>query len=108
MEDTNPTDAGVDSEFTVTIDGKTYRLDDLTVGEVEELEQLTGQPWTLIDFSSMTVMRRLAFYFLRREDPAFTLEAAADLKLSRFRVEQPEPDTRPTGAADAVPDQQNA
>jgi hypothetical protein len=54
----------------------------LTVGELELLEERTGRPLSRLfddDAPRGTLLHSLAFIQLRRDDPATTWEAAADV-----------------------------
>lgn len=59
-------------------------LDHLTVGEVEQIEELTGQAFdTLAEPGKPKgkMLRALAFVIRRRTDADFTWEAAGNLKV---------------------------
>jgi hypothetical protein len=66
----------------LTIDGKAYTLDDLTLGELEALEDHMGLPIGQIDLNSARAMRFLVWLLKHREDPAFTMEQAGDVKIT--------------------------
>jgi|LakMenEpi03Aug12_release.lakeMendotaPanAssembly.Ray.scaffolds.fasta_scaffold09689_12 hypothetical protein len=85
----------------LTIDGKTYALDDLTLGELEALEDHMGLPIGQIDLNSARAMRFLVWLLKHRENPAFTMEQAGDVKITDLI--QPEDDNPPAdaGAEDA-------
>ena len=85
----------------LTIDGKTYALDDLTLGELEALEDHMGLPIGQIDLNSARAMRFLVWLLKHRENPAFTMEQAGDVKITDLI--QPEDDNPPVdaGAEDA-------
>ena len=63
----------------LTIDGRTYSLDDMTLGEMEELEDHMGLTLSQIDVNSARAMRFLVYVLRRREDPGFTLERAGEV-----------------------------
>ena len=66
-------------------DVMTIDLDDLTIGEVIEIEDLTGLPLDALQDTTMKkgrVLQAMAFISRRRVDPAFTFEDAANLKLN--------------------------
>jgi hypothetical protein len=71
----------------------------MTLGEVEEFEELTG-----IDITRMPerppakALSALIFLQERRKNPQYTIEDARALKISELEVEEPDP---PTLAADA-------
>lgn len=51
-----------------------YRLDDLTLNELSELEDVTGSNIDEMNFGSVKVLRHLAFLMERRRDPNVTVE----------------------------------
>lgn len=59
-------------------------FDDLTIGEIEEIEELTGVSIQQIQDPERPmgqILRVLAYVQKRRDDPDFTLEMAGDLVL---------------------------
>jgi hypothetical protein len=64
----------------------TYSMDDLTFGELADIEKATATPWweltkqLTIRAPSAPVMAALVWVYLRRKDPGFTLEAAQAMK----------------------------
>lgn len=74
-----------DEKFTITIDGREHDFADLTLGEVEELEDFAGDAFTRIDYSRAAVMARVAWMFLKREDPTVTLDQVLDRPLSSLQ-----------------------
>ena len=59
-------------------------FDDLTIGEIEEIEELTGVSIKMIDDPERPMgatLRVLAYIRKRRDNPDFTLEMAGDLLL---------------------------
>jgi hypothetical protein len=67
----------------VTIDPSI--VGEMTVGEIEMLEERTGRPVTRIFDDGVplgTALRTLAFLVRRREDPAFTWEQSAELRVN--------------------------
>lgn len=65
--------------FEITIDGKAFRTDDLTIAEAEQLEEECGQTWlTLNPIRSAKEYRATAALFLRRtRDPDVAAKEAA-------------------------------
>ena len=60
-------------------------INDLTIGEVVEIEDLTGLPLDALgqaDKPKGRMLQALAFISKRREDPDFTWEMAGALKIS--------------------------
>jgi len=61
-------------------------FDELTISEIEEIEELTGASIKLIDEPDRPMgqtLRVLAYISKRRSDPEFTLEMAGDLVLDQ-------------------------
>ena len=60
-------------------------INDLTIGEVVEIEELTGLPLDALgqaDKPQGKMLQALAFFSKRRDNPAFTWEMAGALKIS--------------------------
>ena len=60
-------------------------INDLTIGEVVEIEDLTGLPLDALgqaDKPKGRMLQALAFISKRRENPDFTWEMAGELKIS--------------------------
>lgn len=79
-----------------------YDPDELTIGELEEAERLTGKNLEeLFPAGKLTTAgaRALAFLFERRTDPAYSWEDAADVKFATVVERMVAAD--PTGAADS-------
>lgn len=67
-----------------------FDANELTLGELEELEDITGRPVSSElgrGQPSAKTLTALVYIFKRRQDPAFTLEQARALKVSEFKVE---------------------
>ena len=74
-----------DSGISVTMEGKSYALDDFELGDLEWLEDYLGT--TLDDDSALRSMKAaVGFVYLikRQENPEFTLEQARKTKLRAF------------------------
>lgn len=82
----------------VTIDITPSLLEDLTFGELEQLDELAGDG-ALDDITEgrakPRTMTALAYIVLRRQYPDVTIEDVRALKLRAFRVA---PDANPTDA----------
>jgi hypothetical protein len=66
-----------------SMDGKSYDIDDFTLGDLEWLEEHIGMP--LSDEGALTSMKTMVgFVFLikRRDNPDFTIDEARQVKLS--------------------------
>lgn len=81
-------------------------LDDLTLGEVEDVEDLTGLSLAAISqhLSSgsppMKVLRALIFVTLRRDHPDLAFEETRDIKLSALPGRREEQEGRDDADAD--------
>jgi len=72
-------------ERDLSLDSLTVDLDDLTIEEVEQVEDITGVPIDELAQQSGRpkgrMLRALAFVVLRRDDPSVTLEDVGKLRL---------------------------
>ena len=62
-----------------------FNLDDLTIGEICEIEELTGQPFDALNDPTKPkgkMLQAMAFISKRRANPDFTFEDAGDIKIS--------------------------
>lgn len=76
--------------LTFHIEGKAYRFDELTLGEIEFLEEELGAGVGEIDFRSAKAIIRVVYLLKRREDPEYTLDRARGVQLTALEGE-PEP-----------------
>ena len=75
--------------------------DSMTVGEIEEIEELSGQPIGALSMDNVPkgkVLRAIAFIVARRTDPAITWEDSKNLRV-RFASPEEEGKTSPTAPA---------
>jgi hypothetical protein len=62
-----------------------FNLNDLTIGEIVTIEELTGLPFDAMtdpDKPKGKLLQAIAYISKRRENPEFTFEMAGDLKLN--------------------------
>ena len=62
-----------------------FNLNDLTIGEIVTIEELTGLPFDAMtdpDKPKGKLLQAIAYIRKRRENPEFTFEMAGDLKLN--------------------------
>ena len=62
-----------------------FNLDDLTIAEICEIEELTGQPFDALNDPTKPkgkMLQAMAFISKRRANPDFTFEDAGDIKIS--------------------------
>ena len=95
-----------DESMEITIDGKTYEVGDLTLGEIEQLEEAFDLPIAEIDLSRAKAVRYLVYFAKHRENPKFTFEDAGNIALTSLMPPAEEPaqngaKKRPTRAAKA-------
>ena len=87
----------------LTIDGKAYTLDDLTLGELEALEDHMGLPISQVDLNSARAMRFLVWLLKHREDPGFTMERAGEVKITDLISEGEDENPPADAGAEDVP-----
>ena len=104
MNPETPNDDGI----RLVIAGKTYEVDpdDLTLGEIEIIEDVCDESIQDIDFTRARALIALAYTLIHRENPAFTMEDARKMKVGALGEAEPEPEPekpagrkRPTPAA---------
>lgn len=85
------------------IDGKPYNATDLTLDEVEEIENACGGvALEELDFARARVLKAVVFTLLKRDDPDVTMERVGRIRL-RTLLREPE-DPEVNGAATASTD----
>lgn len=82
---------------TFTINGKEHDLDDLTLDEMESLEELAGgTAFSELNFGSAKTMKAIATVLLRRDNPTITAEEIGRVRLIDFLPPDEEvPETGP-------------
>lgn len=78
----------------LTIDGKVYSELDLTLGDMEELEEMLGVSLGETDITRVKNLTIVVFIFMRSQQPSFTLEDARKVKVGSLMAggEQSPPD----------------
>lgn len=67
------------------INGVQYDLDDLTLDEVEGIEELGGgQPFSELNFGSAKTMKAIAFTLMKRSNPALEMSEVGAVKVIDF------------------------
>ena len=68
--------------FTLKIEGKEYEVDDLTLDEMAQVEELAGGvPFSDLNFGAAQTMKALAYTLRRRDQPDVTMEQIGQLKM---------------------------
>lgn len=68
--------------FTLRIEGKEYEVDDLTLDEMAQVEDLAGGvPFSDLNFGAAQTMKALAFTLRKRDQPDVTMEQIGQLKM---------------------------
>ena len=68
-----------------TIDGVQYDLDDLTLDEMEEVENLVGgTPFSEINYGSTKGIKAFTFVLMKRNNPDLTMEEVGQIKVGGF------------------------
>lgn len=67
-------------------------LNRLTVGDVEDIEDICGKPLDELDFRHPNgkLIKAIVYIIARRGDPSFTLDDARKIELSEIRLKEPE------------------
>ena len=69
--------------FVLKINGREYDATDLTLNEVEQIEDLNGGvSLDQLDLGRAKTLKAIVYVLLRRDDPEITLEDAGNVKLS--------------------------
>jgi len=92
----------------LSIDGKRYSLDDLTLDQLESLEDHMGLPLSQVDMNSARAMKYVVYLAKSGEDPSFTLEKAGQVRVAELIADEPEEVPPTNGAADGDADAANA
>src|SRR5512142_1656886 len=79
------------------IEGREYSVDDLTLDELEQLEEAIGTPFDQMEFGSAKTLKHFAHLLISKTNPDFTLEDAGKLPISALMEEEEDE------AADAGP-----
>lgn len=66
-----------------------FDVEQLTVGDLEDLEEIVGASYEQIDFAkpSAKVIKALVYINGRHNDPAFTLEDARGVKVADMKFD---------------------
>jgi hypothetical protein len=85
----------------ININGDEYDLDDLDIGEMEEIEILAEAPFSEINAGSAKGMKAFVFVLLKRNNPEITMEEIKKVKMvSMMPPEESMPELPPDGRAD--------
>lgn len=62
-------------------------IETLTIGELEEIEDITGLAFGNIDWAHLSarLMRALVYIVARRDNPDFTVEDARNVRLTQLK-----------------------
>ena len=71
----------------------TLDVQELTIGDIEDLEELCGVAFEKIDWKNPggKLMKAIVFIAGRRENPDFTIEDARNVKLGEIKVNEENP-----------------
>ena len=70
------------------IEGREYSVDDLTLDELEQLEEAIGVPFDQMEFGSAKVLKHFAHLLISKTNPDFTLEDAGKLPISALMEDE--------------------
>ena len=65
----------------VTIQGKFYAFDSLTLDELEAIEDHCGGAWEDLDLGRASVIKNVVVTFLKRDNPKATLKSVGAMTL---------------------------
>lgn len=68
----------------VTIQGKHYAFDSLTLDELEEIENKCGAAFDDLDLGRASVIKQVVFTFMRRDNPKLTLKTVGALQIGQL------------------------
>lgn len=87
------------------INGVEYDLDDLTLDEVELIEETAGGvPFAEVNYGSVKGMKAFAFTLMKRDHPDITMEEVGKVKIASFESPNEEmPDLPPVPSATPSP-----
>lgn len=90
-----------DDAFRLVINGKTYEVkpEEMELGEIELLEDEMDSAVEDIDFGRAKAMRVLVYILMHRDNAAFTMEDASQIRMSDLQAPEDEKPKRPTKAA---------
>ncbi len=76
-----------------------FDLNELTLGDVEDIEEITGVSYSDIEWTkpSIKLMKAMVLVSERRKNPAFTIDDARGVKITEIRVAE----SNPTDGGDA-------
>jgi len=91
------------------INGVSYDLDDLTLDEVELIEDTAGGvPFSEVNYGSAKGMKAFAYALMRRDNPDVTLEEVGKVKIVGFESADEEmPDLPPVPSATPEVDEES-
>lgn len=72
------------SEAGIVVDGVKYRLGDLELGELAELEDHVGVPMDAISYGSAKTIAFIVYLVRRRGDANYTLDDARRIKIDKL------------------------
>jgi hypothetical protein len=88
-----------DDGIRVHFEGRTYPLDEFTLGELEWLEEHLGASMNDVQvLQTMKAAVGVVYLIKRRDDPAFTLEQAREVKLATLDAPDTSEDAEEPGA----------
>lgn len=76
----------------LVVDGESYRLGDLELGELGELEEHVGLPMDSISYGSARVVAFVIYLVRRRANPEYSLDDAKRIKISEVQTDGDETD----------------
>lgn len=70
----------------VTVNGKHYRFDSLTLDELEAIEEKCGSAFEDLDLGRASVVKAVVFQFMRRDDPELAIDSVGSITLADLKT----------------------
>jgi hypothetical protein len=86
---------------TYKIQGKDYDLDDLTLDEMGEIEEIAGKPYSELTFGSVKEIKAIVLVLMKRDQPELTIEEIGSIKMVEFVQPEEKLPPLPPGEADS-------
>lgn len=76
------------ADGTLRINGKTYDLEELTLDEVEQIEDACGNALAELDLRRAKVIKQIVYVLMRRDEPELNIAEVGALQIASL-IEEP-------------------